>query len=113
MTVNTAVLASALALGLLVAGPLHAAEANVIQLTIKDHKFQPDRIEVEAGKPFHLLVNNQDGTPEEFESHDLHQEKVIGGNRQAKVKIDALKPGEYTFVGEYHEDTAKGVIIAK
>lgn len=108
-----AVIASAVCLGLLAATPVHADEAKVVDLIIKGHKFQPDRIEVEAGRAFYLVVKNQDPTPEEFESHDLHREKVIQGNSEAKIKIDALKPGEYQFVGEFNEATAKGVIVAK
>ncbi|MCF8466905.1 MAG: cupredoxin domain-containing protein [Sneathiella sp.] len=113
MTKKIAILACAAALTLLASGPLRAENAEVIILTIKDHQFQPDRIEVEAGKGFTLLVKNEDDTPEEFESHDLRREKVIKGHSEAKVKIKALEPGEYKFVGEFNEDTAKGVIVVK
>ena len=82
-------------------------------ITLKDHKFSPDVIEVKAGEKFILIVDNQDKTIEEFESHDLRIEKIIGGNKSAKFNIKALKPGEYKFVGEFHEDDAKGTIIAK
>lgn len=98
---------------LLTAAQLHAEEPKTVELTIKDHKFQPDRVEVEAGKEFFLTVKNEDASPEEFESHDLHREKVIEGNGQAKIKIGSLEPGEYKFVGEFNEDSAKGVIVAK
>ncbi|MEQ8693808.1 MAG: cupredoxin domain-containing protein [Gammaproteobacteria bacterium] len=108
-----AVLRTALAFATLGTAPLWAAEANVITLTIKEHRFQPDRIEVAAGKEFVLLIRNEDATPEEFESHDLNREKVIQGHTEAKVKVGALKPGEYSFVGEFNEATATGVIVAK
>jgi len=107
------ILGPAFAAALAFSGATAALAAEPIELTIKDHRFQPDRIEVPAGKPFELLVRNADATPEEFDSHDLHREKVIMGNGQAKIRIGALKPGEYAFVGEFHEDTAKGVIVAK
>jgi len=88
--------------------------ANIkYETTIKDHKFSPNIIEVKANEKFTLIVHNQDRTIEEFESHDLHIEKIIGGNKSAKFKIKALKPGEYEFVGEFHEKTAKGKIVAK
>ena len=108
-----AVPAAALSLLLLVASPVGADESMTYNLRIKDHKFSPERIEVPAGKPFILMVKNDDATPEEFESHDLHREKVIAGGTEAKIRIKALEAGEYTFVGEFHEDTAKGVIVAK
>ena len=80
---------------------------------IKNHKFSPAIIEVKTNKKFVLIVDNQDKTIEEFESHDLHIEKIIGGNKKSKINIKSLKPGEYKFVGEFHEKTAKGTIIAK
>ncbi len=106
-------LSLACTVALAVSGATPALAAEPIELTIKGHRFQPERIEVPAGKPFELLVRNQDATPEEFESHDLHREKVIMGNGTAKIRFGALKPGEYAFVGEFHEATAKGVIVAK
>lgn len=43
MLLRTA-LPAALALGLLAVAPADAAEQKTIELTIKDHKFTPDRI---------------------------------------------------------------------
>lgn len=106
-------LASALAFTLLVGGTAVADEAKVIELTLKDHLFQPDRIEVEAGKDFILLVHNLDSEAEEFESKPLRLEKMIQGNSKAKIRVEALKPGEYLFVGEFHEETCKGIIVAQ
>ncbi|CAA7625604.1 conserved exported hypothetical protein [Candidatus Terasakiella magnetica] len=90
-----------------------AAEAGVFEIVIKDHRFSPDRIEVPAGQKLTLLVKNQDSSAEEFESHALKREKVIKGGQEARINIGPLSAGEYTFVGEYHESTAKGVIVAK
>jgi hypothetical protein len=59
------------------------------------------------------VVENRDSTPEEFESHSLKREKVIPGKSSATILIGPLKAGEYKFVGEFHEATAKGVIVAK
>ena len=33
--------------------------------------------------------------------------------RQAPCVSRPLDPGKYPFIGEYHEDTAKGVIVAE
>lgn len=89
-----------------------AAEGD-IAVVIKDHKFTPERIEIPAGKKVKLLIYNRDATPEEFESHALRIEKVIPGKTRATVFVGPLKPGEYTFVGEFNEKSAKGVIVAK
>lgn len=93
----------------------HAAEpaADEFTLVIKDHIFTPSQITVPAGKKVKLIIDNQDATPEEFESHELHREKVIKGNSKGTVLIGPLKAGEYKFVGEFNEKTAKGIIKAE
>ena len=90
-----------------------AADEPEFTLVIKNHRFTPTEITVPAGKKLKLIVDNQDATPEEFESHKLHREKVIAGNSKATILVGPLKPGTYEFVGEYHEATAKGKLIAK
>jgi plastocyanin len=82
-------------------------------LIIKNHRFEPSEVTVAAGQKIKLVVDNQDATPEEFESHALNREKVIPGRSKATIWIGPLKPGAYEFVGEYHEDSARGRIIAK
>lgn len=82
-------------------------------LTIKDHRFEPAELNVPAGKPIKVRVKNLDSTPEEFESKALKREKVIPGGKEGVVNIGPLKPGTYEFVGEFHESTAKGRIVAK
>ena len=83
------------------------------RLVIKDHRFDPTELVVPAGQKIKLIVENQDATPEEFESHSLNREKVIAGKSSASIFIGPLKPGSYPFVGEYNEKTANGVIVAK
>jgi len=90
-----------------------AANEPEFTIVIKNHRFTPAEITVPAGKKVKLIVDNQDATPEEFESHKLNREKVIPGNSKAVIWVGPLKPGTYEFVGEYHEATAKGKLIAK
>jgi plastocyanin len=90
-----------------------ATQAQDLILTIKDHKFTPAEIKVPANKRVKLTVVNDDATPEEFESHVMKVEKIIPGRSKAVVRIGPLKPGRYPFVGEFHEDSAKGTIIAE
>jgi len=90
-----------------------AADEPEYTLVIKNHRFTPAEITVPAGKKVKLVVDNQDATPEEFESHKLNREKVIAGNSKAAIWVGPLKPGIYEFVGEYHEATAKGKLIAR
>ncbi|MCW5691506.1 MAG: cupredoxin domain-containing protein [Pseudolabrys sp.] len=93
--------------------PALAQAADDYTLTIKDHKFTPAELKVPANKRVAITVVNSDSTPEEFESHSLKVEKIIPGGAKATVRIGPLKPGRYDFFGEFHEDTAKGVVIAE
>lgn len=90
-----------------------AARAADYTLTIKDHKFTPTELKVPANKRVVITVINQDASAEEFESHALKIEKVIAGKSKATVRIGPLTPGSYPFVGEFHESTAKGTIVAE
>ncbi len=98
---------------LLAAPTVWAEDAPAYTLTIKEHRFTPATLEVPAGKKVKLEIVNEDATPEEFESHDFNREKIIKGNSRGVVFVGPLKPGSYAFFGEFHEDTAKGTLIAK
>src|SRR5450756_2613283 len=82
-------------------------------LTIRDHRFVPAELRVPAGKKIKLIIDNQDATAEEFESHPLNREKLIPAKSKANVFVGPLAVGRYPFVGEFHEKTANGVIIAE
>jgi plastocyanin len=97
---------------LLGSGAAPAADAELL-LVIKDHRFEPAELRVPAGQRVRLTVHNQDTTAEEFESHALNREKVVPAGAKAVIFIGPLKAGRYDFVGEYHEATAKGVVIAQ
>ena len=90
-----------------------SAETPVYDIVIKDHVFTPAELTVPAGQKIKLKVDNQDATPEEFESHDMNREKIIGGNTKATIFVGPLEPGRYHYFGEFNEDTANGYIIAE
>ncbi len=103
-----------LILGVLCWMPVLAiAEANTYTVVLKDHTFTPNEIKIPANQKVILIVDNQDPTPEEFESSPLRREKVIPGNTKATLSLGPLAAGEYPFVGEFHEDKAIGKIIAE
>lgn len=83
------------------------------QITLQNHVFTPAVTEIPAGKKVKLLVENKDDSIDEFHSDDLGVEKIISGKGKAVIFIGPLKPGEYTFMGEFHAKTAQGAIIAK
>jgi len=100
-----------LVVGLLTAGAVARADDYV--LTIKDHRFTPEEIKVPADQRVMITIVNDDATPEEFDSSALKVEKVVAGKSKGVVRIGPLKAGRYPFIGEYHEATAKGVVIAE
>ncbi len=93
--------------------PLGALAEDYVVIIIKNHKFQPAETTIPAGKKMELIIDNQDSTPEEFESHELNREKIIAGNSKARIFIGPLAPGRYPFFGEFNEATAQGAIIVK
>ncbi|ARJ66257.1 hypothetical protein WV31_11605 [Magnetospirillum sp. ME-1] len=90
-----------------------AADEVVVKLTIKDHRFIPERLEIPARTKVILLVRNEDAEPEEFECLPLRREKIVFPGTEVRVVLGKVDAGEYPFFGEYHEATAKGVIIAR
>ena len=89
------------------------ADEVEVTISIKDHKFDPAEVKVPSGKAIKLVVENLDGTAEEFESKPLKVEKVIAGKGKAIIRLKPLTKGSYTFFGEYHEKTAQGLLVAE
>ena len=89
------------------------AADNEVSVIIRDHRFEPAEIHVPAGQKIKLVIQNQDATPEEFESHELNREKVIAPGSKANIYIGPLSPGRYPLFGEFHEQTARGAVIAE
>lgn len=97
---------------LLFSAHAHAAD-TAFTLTLKDHAFTPAELTVPAHTEITITLDNQDKTPEEFESHDLKREKIVGGGTKKIVYKGTLEPGTYAYFGEFNPKTAQGKIIAK
>lgn len=89
------------------------AELSEYRVIIQNHTFQPSKIKIPAESKVILVVENSDDSREEFESNSLQQEKIIKPKSRKKIYIGPLSPGEYSFVGEFHPNTARGVIIVE
>jgi plastocyanin len=98
---------------LVLAASASRAQDAEVRLTIVNHKFEPAEITVPAGRKVKLVIDNQDATAEEFESYELNREKVVPPKAQITIFIGPLQPGRYPFFGDFHKDTAQGVLIAK
>jgi hypothetical protein len=104
--------AFAVVLGLF-AAPAVAEDPVQMTIVIKNHKFDPEQLKVPAGKVIELTIDNQDPTPEEFESATLKVEKIIPGNSKGKVRFGPLKPDVYLFIGEFNQPSARGAVTAE
>ncbi len=109
---RTSVLLIVAALTVCAAGA-RADEIYTTTITIRDHRFEPSELHVPAGKRVLLTIVNADPLSEEFNSPTLKVEKVIAGSSQGVVRFGPLDPGRYEFVGEYHDATAKGQVVAE
>jgi plastocyanin len=89
------------------------AEDAAFDLQIRNHRFEPEALEVPAGQKIELRVHNTDSTAEEFESNDLRREKVVAAGQTISVYVGPLRPGTYEFFGDFNPQTARGRIVAK
>jgi Cupredoxin-like domain len=102
-----------LTLGAVLVASSALADDAGIPLKLKNHRFTPAEIHVKANVPNLIVMSNEDATAEEFDSTSLKVEKVVAGNSSGNVRIRPLAPGRYPFMGEYHSDTAQGVVVAE
>jgi cupredoxin-like protein len=105
--------AAHLAIAFLLSASQSVAQEPDFVLTIKDHQFSPTRLEIPANKKVRLIVRNADSTAEEFESTQLHREKVIPGGSEGIIYVGPLLPGTYEFFGDFNPKTARGQLVAK
>jgi hypothetical protein len=92
----------------------HAAEAMpVFSIKALGGILEPAMIEVPADTRFKIEIENEGTDPVEFESTELHLEKVLAGGAKSYVVINGLKPGTYIFFDDFHPDTGKVHVVVK
>jgi hypothetical protein len=105
-------------LALMLCGVLSVATAlaedePVFQIEFRDGNVSPLRIEVPANRRFKIELRNSGATPAEFESNELHKEKVLAPDSTSVLVFRTLDPGEYPFFDDFHPDAPKAVLVAK
>jgi hypothetical protein len=90
--------------------PATAQEAK-LEMSLKDHKFQPAEIKAPANKPIIVKMKNLMAENMEFESEALGVETVVKANAEGLVKIKPQKPGRYTFFDDFHQETTGTLVI--
>jgi heme/copper-type cytochrome/quinol oxidase subunit 2 len=98
-------------LALLLAWPA-VADTPTASLTIRNRTFEPAELEVPAGQKIELHVRNADAAASEFESDELHREKVVPAGQEVVVFIGPLRAGRYEFFDDFNP-TARGHIVAR
>jgi plastocyanin len=99
-------------LALLLAWPAAAADTASASLTIRNRAFDPAELEVPAGQKIELHVRNADAAASEFESAELHREKVVPAGQEIVVFIGPVRAGRYEFFDDFHP-SSRGHIVAK
>ncbi len=88
-------------------------EPASFDVVLQGHRFTPSELHVPAGKPAIIRLKNADDTAEEFDSPALRVEKVVTPGAAVAIRLRPLGPGRFPFSGEFHPDTAQGVVIAE
>ena len=94
-------------------GPSRADDDTAYTITIQNHRFAPEQLELPAGKKITLTIKNLDAIPAEFESGDLNREKVVVGGSTITVFVGPLRPGSYEFFDDFNPATTHGHIVVK
>jgi plastocyanin len=100
---------------LILSAPLAAVAADPPEftLTLQNHQFSPAELVIPAGTKIKLMVVNKDASAEEFESHDLDREKIVTGNATIGVFVGPLRAGRYKYFGDFHQATARGLLVVR
>jgi Cupredoxin-like domain len=91
----------------------HAEDMPVFSIEFKDGVITPLRLEVPARRAFKIELHNTGTTPAEFESIELHREKVLAPQSTSFIVFRTLDPGEYKFFDDFHPDAPQAVLVVK
>ena len=81
-------------------------------ISLKNNQFVPSEVNTPAGVKVKLIVHNENQTMSEFESYQLHREKVVAPGQEITVFVGPLDPGSYEFFDDFHPQT-RGHLIVK
>lgn len=90
-----------------------ASNVYEVEIKLENHVFTPDIIKVPEGVKIKLVIHNLDPSMEEFDSPSLKREKILRSKSKTNIILAPLKKGRYDFIGEFHEETAKGALIVE
>jgi Cupredoxin-like domain len=86
------------------------ADDAVFEIKLAQGCFVPPELVVPAETAFRVQA---DLAAIEFESFELHRERVVRPGETITVYVPALPAGSYPFFDDFHSDTPHGAIVAK
>lgn len=98
---------------LLVGASTLRAEDALPEIKLAGGHFEPQELSLPANTPVKLRVTNAENAAVEFESFELHRERVIQPGETITVYLPALDSGSYKFFDDFHRDTPEGTIVVK
>jgi len=107
--------ASILSLTLLaaIANPSARAADDSSQLRFHGGAVEPTSLMLPANTPVKLRVTNSADAAIEFESFELHRERVVQPGQTITVYLPALPRGTYPFFDDFSHGAVKGEIVSR
>lgn len=94
------------------AGAATMADDTVqLSITMKDHQFDPAELHAPAGKTIAIHVKNLNNIVSEFESSELHFEKIVPVGGEGVVYVRPQQPGRYNFYDDFHHETQGFLVV--
>ena len=97
---------------LFLASTTASADDPSFPIVLKNNQFVPSEVPIPAGVKVKLIVRNENATPSEFESTQLHREKIVPPGQEITVFVGPLDPGTYEFFDDFHPET-RGHLVVK
>jgi plastocyanin len=88
------------------------ADDPSFSIVLKNNQFVPSQVQIPAGVKVKLVVRNDNPAASEFESTQLHREKVMPPGQEITVFVGPLDPGSYEFFDDFHPET-RGHLVVK
>jgi heme/copper-type cytochrome/quinol oxidase subunit 2 len=103
---------AALAMFAIFAAPSRAEDGSSM-LRFSRGAVEPAQLTLPANTPVRLQVTNAGDSAVEFESFELHRERVVRPGQTITVNIPRLAPGTYQFVDDFSHGATSGEIVAR
>jgi heme/copper-type cytochrome/quinol oxidase subunit 2 len=95
------------------ATPSARAADDSSQLRFHAGAVEPANLALPANTPVKLQVTNAGDAAVEFESFELHRERVVQPGQTITVYLPALPPGTYPFFDDFSHGAVKGEIVSR